>query len=511
MDSVNLYVLYQGQNLDKFGDYKKALSNMYQKGKDKEEEIKTLLFLVEILMENGVGIENLDNFFFGFSIPHIGKEFDLLKIYENGPVINIELKSQPVGEEKIEKQLRQNRYYLEHLSDEIYTFTFVKNESEAIWYFYDGESLKESCIEDMIRLLNLRGVPVQTGIEKLFKERKYLISPINTPNAFIQGKYYLTNQQEQIKNTMVKQIQEGQPAIWGIKGSAGTGKTLLLYDIAKTLAEKMSVCVIHSGILSRGHILLSNELNRVLGNNITIMEVVQCKKAVILENGYECILVDEAQRLYQPDFDYLIEIFKEKNINCIFSYDYNQVLSHAEKERNIPGQLAMIENFKEQKLSERIRTNAEVNSFIKNVIDLKNCPKSYVDYSNIEVLYAADYNVAKKIVNYYTEGKKYKFITYTPSRYVDSEIDTFSGYTNTHHVIGQEFDNVIISMDNNFRYDKEGRLQGKVHPNPDYIFYQLWFQGVSRAREKLCILIIGNEKLFNSILDIKIRNGINNQ
>ena len=82
MDSVNLYVLYQGQDLDKFGDYKKALSNSYQKSKDKEEEIRTLLFLIEVLMENGVGIENLDNFFFGFSIPHIGKEFDLLKIYK---------------------------------------------------------------------------------------------------------------------------------------------------------------------------------------------------------------------------------------------------------------------------------------------------------------------------------------------------------------------------------------------------------------------------------------------
>ena len=171
--------------------------------------------------------------------------------------------------------------------------------------------------------------------------------------------------------------------------------------------------------------------------------------------------------------------------------------------------LAFVENFKEQKLSERIRTNAEVNSFIKNVIDLKNCPKSYVDYSNIEVLYATDYSVAKEIVNYYMEEKKYKFITYTPSRYVDNEIDKFSGYTNTHHVIGQEFDNVIISMDNNFRYNEEGRLQGKVHPNPDYIFYQLWFQGVSRAREKLCILIIGNEKLFDSILEVKIRNGRN--
>lgn len=84
-------------------------------------------------------------------------------------------------------------------------------------------------------------------------------------------------------------------------------------------------------------------------------------------------------------------------------------------------------------------------------------------------------------------------------------IDQFRDYVNTHHIIGQEFDNVIFSMDRNFRYTAEGRLQGKKHPNPDYIFYKLWYQGVSRAREKLCILIIDNEELFEKILSVKLQ------
>ena len=54
----------------------------------------------------------LDNFIYGFSIPQISKEFDLLKIYENGPVINIELKSRMIDEKKIEYQLKKNQYYL---------------------------------------------------------------------------------------------------------------------------------------------------------------------------------------------------------------------------------------------------------------------------------------------------------------------------------------------------------------------------------------------------------------
>ncbi len=505
MDSINLYTLYQGKNLKKFGKYQKVLSNSCKKGREKKTEIKTLIFLIEKFMENGADIENLDDFFLGFSIPHTGKELDLLKIYENGPVINIELKSQSVDIDRIEEQLIQNRYYLAHLSDEIYTFTFVKDESRTIWYSYDGERLKKCTIEDIIRLLKLEKVCIRADIEKLFKERNYLISPINNPELFVQGKYYLTIQQKEIKKTIVEQVRKGERTIWGIKGSAGTGKTLLLYDIAKTLARDLSVCVIHSGILSQGHQLLNAELAEKFDDNIIITDAGGCNRETILKNGYECILVDESQRLYQENFDCLIEIFKEKNINCIFSYDYNQVLSYSEKERNIPKQLASIENFKEQKLSGRIRTNMEVNSFIKNVINLNKRPHSYVDYRNIEVLYATNYISAKKIVDYYINNKKYKFITYTPSMYVSNKIDHFNGYTNTHHVIGQEFDNVMISMDDNFQYDDKGRLQGKAHPNPDYIFYQLWFQGVSRTREKLCILVIGNEKLFNRILEIKNR------
>lgn len=79
--------------------------------------------------------------------------------------------------------------------------------------------------------------------------------------------------------------------------------------------------------------------------------------------------------MYQIDFDCLIKAFKEKGIKCIFSYDFFQVLSYTEQNRNIPEQLKQQEEFVENKLSDKIRTNAEIVSFIKNVIDLKNKPK----------------------------------------------------------------------------------------------------------------------------------------
>ena len=64
------------------------------------------------LIENDAQLTHLDNFFYDFSIPHISKEFDLLKIYEDDCIVNIELKSREVEEEKIKKQLEKNKFII---------------------------------------------------------------------------------------------------------------------------------------------------------------------------------------------------------------------------------------------------------------------------------------------------------------------------------------------------------------------------------------------------------------
>lgn len=494
MKAINLAILCLGKNLLNFCEYKNSMTQYYKEKRIKSDEIETLTDFVEVLASKGMKISDFDDFFYDFTIPQISKEFDLLKIYEDGPVINIELKSREIEREKIEYQLKKNRYYLSHLNRKIYTFCYIKNQKV---YSYDGNQLDEIDIENIIKLIKCAKICKANNIEKLFTAKDYLVSPINMPEKFLKNNYYLTGQQEEIKGKIVNGIQCGEEKIWGIYGPAGTGKTLLLYDIARTLGNKMKVCIVHSGILSQGHIELKNKQRQ-----FAIISAKECNESII--SNYECVLIDESQRLYQSNFECLIKGFEERNIKCIFAYDYYQVLSYTEERRNIPQQLRQRKYFVESKLSERIRTNVEIMSFIKNVINLQNKPKKYTDYGNIEVLYANDYETAKKIVKYYVEDKKYKFISYTPSR-IKSDIDQFGIYVNTHHIIGQEFDNVIFSMDSNFRYTPEGRLQGKVHPNPDYIFYKLWYQGVSRAREKLCILIIDNEELFDKILNVKLQ------
>ena len=89
-----------------------------------------------------------DGWFYAFTIPQIGKEFDLLRISEDA-IINIELKSQPVELRRVEKQLYQNRYYLGHLNKKIYSFTLIRDYGSMRVLSYDN-GLKYSSFDEII-------------------------------------------------------------------------------------------------------------------------------------------------------------------------------------------------------------------------------------------------------------------------------------------------------------------------------------------------------------------------
>lgn len=497
MTDLNLYILTRNQDEETYMKHENVLSNRNEIQKIKKYEFQTVVSLVNML-EESVTIKDLDGFYFSYTIQQIGKEFDLLKIHNKEKVLNIELKSQDISEEEIKDQLIKNRYYLEHIAGQLYLFTFVEKTQKI--YQLKEENLEICDLQELINIIK-NFDEFETGdINKLFLPNQFLISPLNTSDKFLEGKYFLTNQQREIKKEIMKGINENSLGkVWGITGSAGTGKTLLLYDIAKECSEYGRCCIIHSGILCKGHCVLNDSLE-----NIDIIAVKDMNYEKI--KLYKYIFVDESQRLYTNNFGQLLKVIDEKNNFIILSYDYFQTLTYSEKNNNIPEQLRMIDGFQEKKLSNKIRTNTEMASFIRNLLNLKDKSQIPYRYKNIEVIFAKSVSEAIDIIRYYRINKQYIFIEYTKSMYYRNSIDYYNGDINTHRVIGQEFDNVLVVMDNNFSYGSDGRLCSKEHPNPKYIFYKLFFQAVSRAKERLCILVVGNQELFNSIIDIKYKN-----
>lgn len=497
MKALNIYTYSRIQE-DMATEFDNILAQRSKKSKVKLHEFSGIKTLVDLLLESGVAIESFESFFTSYKIEQINKEFDLLKIDKDNLVLDIELKSEDVGQDAIQEQLEQNRYYLKHIAPDVRLYTFVDSSKEL--YRYTESGLECVGIENLKDSMQLFENSLSWDIESLFKANSFLISPLNTPEKFLSGDYFLTEQQQNIRKEVMKLILESDwECILGITGKAGTGKTLLLYDIVKEVAEKdKQCCLIHSGILCDGHRTLDRKWKKV---DIIPAKDLNGDGDKILKK-YQYIFVDESQRIYGSTFRKIIEEVNRESKVAVFAYDYVQSLSKAEVKRNIPEKLHKVDGFKEYKLSDKIRTSKEISSFGRTLMNLNNRARGYMDYSNIEVLFANNKEEAFELIDLYKK-KEYIFIAYTQSLYQHNSIDSYPNTYDTHHVIGQEYDKVMIMMDKNFRYNSDGRLEGQEHPNPDLLFYKLLYQAISRARENLCILVVENYELFCNILRIK--------
>ncbi|MBF7042053.1 hypothetical protein IY971_01275 [Campylobacter volucris] len=101
--------------------------------------MKTLLSFCEILNNQNTKEQNIfEDYYIGYKLPQIEKEFDLLKIGEN-TIINIELKSEYIDENKILLQLKRN-YYLSMLNKKLDDIVFNSDISahKSIGQEYDN-------------------------------------------------------------------------------------------------------------------------------------------------------------------------------------------------------------------------------------------------------------------------------------------------------------------------------------------------------------------------------------
>lgn len=310
MKAVNLYILTRNTNSKLYSDYESVLSERVESYRAKPDEFQSLNALVEELLDNHVDINEMDGFYYSFSIQQIGKEFDLLRISREYMVLNIELKSRMVSEEEIEKQLLRNQYYLNHLAPEIVMFTYIA-ETNVFYQLKNGKIRKSTSCDVVSALRKMRDY--ETGdINQLFRARDFLISPLNTPEKFIQGQYFLTQQQETIKQEIITCVEnKKQNKLWGITGSAGTGKTLLLYDLAKALSAYGRCCVVHSGMLCRGHYAINDGIR-----NLEVISAKSVEEDFL--SGYRFILVDEAQRIYKGNLKVILDFAKQNGTVCIF-------------------------------------------------------------------------------------------------------------------------------------------------------------------------------------------------
>jgi hypothetical protein len=456
----------------------------------KKKEIDDIGILVQCLLQAGLSIGQLDDFYVGYKIPQIGKEFDLLK-FGKKIILNIEVKSEAVPE-KIGVQLSRNRYYLESTGRKVESFAFVSS-SNILYSCDEGGVLQEvgfDCLIEKIRSIDEVEI---AKIDSLFNPSEFLVSPFNSTEKFINSQYFLTHQQEEIKLRITKGINPiSGPAFFSISGGPGTGKTLLLYDIARSVSMSgHSVLIVHCGTLNAGHL----ELNKSIFNIIPAKDISQAT----LEQ-YDVIVVDEGQRIYPQQLDLIIQSVEKKGGFCVLSHDSQQTLAKFEAQRNTVARILEIPHIKTDSLTNKIRSNAELASFII-MLQSRNRKLDAKIQNNIVVNYFKDIDSAESYLSS-LEDSAWELLRFTPSRYNNEYHEKYyktRGQT-SHQVIGQEFDRVAVVIDNFFGYDEEGYLvyRGVAYYDPE----RMLFQNLTRAKQMLNIIIVNNEEILMRCADI---------
>lgn len=477
MKSISIYALTRKQNIEHLQKLEQQLSGREHMLKMKEWELESMRALVERLELHMQDVSAL-RLFYSFQIPRLGKEFDLLQIREN-QIINIELKSGAVSEEAIQKQLIQNRYYLSALGKPIQSYTYISSQNRLM-RLTNHDHVIEASWNQLCAALQKEGKDYSDDIENLFRAEWYLFSPLTEPNRFLNKEYFLTAQQRDIKRQILKKICEEQTGYFSFSGLPGTGKTLLLYDIAMKLSNRQQVCIIHCGEAGKKWEILHKRLQRIdfLSDN-------QLETQFSLED-YHAILVDEAHLLSVEKLNVLLNMSEDRPI--IFSSDSEEMISPKEIDQSTMKRMEELPNLQTFRLTNRIRTNAELSSFIQNMMHLP-VRKNQNEFPHVSVVYANDTKEADTLVqDYIRQGYQY-----------------FSQMGNAELRITavRDTEQMVVMLDERYYYDEDQYLRSRNPMQNGQSEVRRLFHLLNQAKENLAFVVKENETLYGILLDMK--------
>lgn len=463
-------------------DVFKEILNFFDFDMRKDEIDQISAFINNLDVED----RHLGYFYVGYKIPQIDKEFDLLRFGEDY-ILNVEIKS-ILKEEDAREQLLKNKYYLSSLGKKLKLFTYIA-EDNSFYQLKDDETFHPIDFAVFEKLLVSQKLEHHSNLDDLFDPSDYLVSPFNHSERFINGSYFLTKQQQDYRN----QILENPSQFTILEGLPGTGKTLLLYDLAKSFNETHDIVIIHTGNLNTGHLILNQQYK---WNIISVKDVKETKQLKQLNS--QIIFVDETQRMYPWQLELIIEYIHENDLLGFFSIDPRQILSIHERDYNNLDTLKSLKNHKLYPLSKKIRTNKELGAFIKGLFNLK-----YMKYckntENISIHYFGDINQARGFAEG-LEREGWQIIDYTGQNFNGAVIQRMqlNRGLNAHGVLGQEFDKVLVLVGSTFYYNDQNSIAVRTanYYDPERMLYQ----SVTRARKQIMLLIVNNPEFMTKLI-----------
>ena len=453
MKSISIYTITRKQNIECVQKLERQLSGRTYFLKMREWELESMKALVRKLEVHMQDIHAL-RFFYSFQVPRLGKEFDLLQIKDD-QIVNIELKSGKVSDEAVRKQLLQNRYYLSVQGKLIQSYTYISSQ-ERLVRLNNHDHIVEADWDQLCLALQRQSKDYEGDIEDLFQAEMYLFSPLTEPERFLNKEYFLTSQQKDIERRILDKIRKVKSGYFWFSGLPGTGKTLLLYDIAMKLSVHQKVCMIHCGETGKEWKILHDRLLR-----ITFLSDSQLEECPDLKE-YSAILVDEAHLLAVDELHRILKLSEKHPV--IFSSDDEDMISDEEMDRTMIREIEHLPDIQSFHLTNRIRTNAELSSFIQNMMHLPE-KRTVRYYPHIQVVYANDDEEAGILLK---------------------------GYQNQ----------LVFIIDERYYYDEKGYLREQRQKQQKPTAVRMLFHRLNEAREEFAIIVKGNEAVYEVLLEL---------
>ena len=453
MKSISIYAITRNQNIECLQKLERQLSGRTYFLKMREWELESMKALVRELEVHMQDVHAL-RFFYSFQVPRLGKEFDLLQIKDD-QIVNIELKSGKVSDEAVRKQLLQNRYYLSVQGKMIQSYTYISSQ-ERLVRLNNHDHIVEADWDQLCLALQRQSKDYEGDIEDLFQAEMYLFSPVTEPERFLNKEYFLTSQQKDIERRILDKIRKVKYGYFWFSGLPGTGKTLLLYDIAMKLSVHQKVCMIHCGETGKEWKILHDRLLR-----IAFLSDSQLEECPDLKE-YSAILVDEAHLLSVKELHRILELSEKHPV--IFSGDDEDMISDEEMDRTMLREIEHLPDIQSFHLTNRIRTNAELSSFIQNMMHLPE-KRMVRYYPHIQVVYANDEEEAGILLK---------------------------GYQNQ----------LVFIIDERYYYDEKGYLREQRQKQQEPTAVRMLFHRLNEAREEFAIIVKRNEAVYEVLLEL---------
>ena len=292
-----------------------------------------------------------------------------------------------------------------------------------------------------------------------------------------------------------------------IEGRAGTGKSIVGFELARRFAEE-SKKVAYFFMGSNKDIYSEFE---GFDFNVFSLESYKSKSRGEIKNRFEKIyteefdilIIDESQRLTEIQINRIKKLILQdkKNSRCIFLLDKDQNMDSLATGEKIVNKIKELSEAN-LKLKMPLRFDLNMEYFIR-LLFKKRLMEGDPSKANVDVIRLSSNDVAIEYVNFLR--KKQNFTPLVSLHSIIGKSYQISTAKNGFVVIGQEFDNVVIILDHQFNYSDECglelnefcRYQGSCN------IIQLYYEIITRVKNKLKILVVNNDELYYKLVDLK--------